>query len=91
MKRITFAKIAYELSWLHRFEQESIPVELDLYSREIRDTINGLIQIVEEDIGLLWDDNIKEKFLNCVSIEDGERLYDILVEYSSRDTDKKEN
>lgn len=82
MRKSTFAKIAYELSWLEKFKSESMPFSLDLYAEEIGDTLKMVRQAVEEDTQCAWEPAMLWNFLHCSSIEDGEKLYDKVMRYS---------
>lgn len=82
MRKSTFAKIAYEASWLEKFKNESMPSSLDLYVREIEDTLKMIRQVMEEDTQCTWEPEMLQEFLHCYSIEDGARLYDNVMKYS---------
>ena len=82
MRKSTFAKIAYEMSWLEKFKSESMPLSLDLYTREIEDTLKMVTQAIEEDTCCAWEPEMSWNFLHCYSIEDGEKLYDEVMKYS---------
>ncbi len=82
MRKSTFAKLAYEMSWLEKFKNESMPSSLTLYIREIEDTLKMIKQAVEEDTQCVWEPEMHWKFLHCYSIEDGEKLYDEVMKHS---------
>ena len=82
MRKSTFAKIAYEMSWLEKFKNESMPSSLELYVREINDALKMVKQAVEEDTCCAWEPEMSWNFLHCYSIEDGEKLYDEVMKYS---------
>ena len=82
MRKSTFAKLTYEMSWLEKFKSENMPPSLDLYTREIEDTLRMVKQAVEEDTQCAWEPEMHYEFLHCYSIEDGEKLYDSVMKHS---------
>lgn len=86
MRKSTFAKIAYELSWLKEYKDKSrfefSEPYADEFLTDIEDTLKMVRQAVEEDTQCVWEQETHRKFLHCSSIEDGEKLYDKVMEYS---------
>ena len=85
MRKSTFAKIAYELSWLKEYKDknrfEFSEPYADEFLTDIEDTLKMVRQAVEEDTQCAWEPRMVQKFLHCSSIEDGERLYDVVMLY----------
>ena len=86
MRKSTFAKIAYELSWLKEYKDknrfEFSEPYADEFLTDIEDTLKMVRQAVEEDTQCAWEPRMVQKFLHCSSIEDGERLYDVVMGYA---------
>ena len=93
MRKSTFAKIARKLSWLKEYidknKFEFSEPYTDEFLTDIEDILKMVRQAVEEDTQCVWEPGMLQRFLYCSSIEDGEKLYDEVMEYSYNNVSSK--